>query len=141
MKMIDRQTFTRRSLLQGTAASVAAAGLGVAGKAASGATRKKTENGDQSCDGEILGQGDFRYRAHRYWGRLDRAKYPVRDGHGIAEDRNGRIIFLTNDAHNNLIAYDRPGTFLGRVGESLPHRAWFGYHRSPRGRPLLDNRS
>ena len=120
MKMIDRQTFTRRSLLQGTAASVAAAGLGVAGKAASGATRKKTENGDQSCDGEILGQGDFRYRAHRYWGRLDRAKYPVRDGHGIAEDRNGRIIFLTNDAHNNLIAYDRPGTFLAAWENRYP---------------------
>jgi hypothetical protein len=40
---------------------------------------------------------------------LDRAHYPVKDCHGITEDRNGRIVLLTNDTRNNLIAYDKKG--------------------------------
>jgi peptidylamidoglycolate lyase len=60
---------------------------------------------------EILGQGAFRYRVNRFWGRLDRKLHPVRDCHGIAEDSAGRIVALTNDTHNNLIAYDKSGLF------------------------------
>jgi peptidylamidoglycolate lyase len=120
MKMFDRQTFSRRSLLRGTATSLTAAGLGVLGKSASAAARKKAESGDQSCDGEILGQGDFRYRARRHWGLLDRAHYPVKDCHGITEDRNGRIVLLTNDTHNNLIAYAKPGSFLAAWESRFP---------------------
>jgi hypothetical protein len=33
----------------------------------------------------------------------------VKDCHGISEDRNGRIVLLTNDTHNNLIAYSKAG--------------------------------
>jgi len=58
---------------------------------------------------ELLGQGAFRYRANRFWGRLDRRRYPVADCHGICEDRAGRIVMLTNDTRNNLIAYSRAG--------------------------------
>ncbi len=120
MKSLDRQTFSRRSMLRGTAASLAAAAGAGALSIPANATPKRSEADDRSCDGEILGQGDFRYRAHRYWGKLERAKYPVRDGHGIAEDRNGRVIFLTNDTHNNLIAYDRPGKFLAAWENRFP---------------------
>ncbi len=120
MTLFDRQTFSRRSLLRGTTVSAAAASLGIFGKGANADTHSKTEAGETSCDGEILGQGDFRYRARRYWGRLDRAKYPVRDCHGIAEDRNGRIVLLTNDTHNNLIAYDKPGKFLAAWENRFP---------------------
>src|SRR6202030_2953383 len=67
---------------------------------------------EREFDGEILGQGACRYRAHRHWGLLDRDKYPVRDCHGITEDRAGRIVTLTNDTRNNLIAYTRAGGFL-----------------------------
>jgi peptidylamidoglycolate lyase len=119
MTIFDRTLFSRRSMMRGAAASLAAAAVGVAGKPAQ-AANKKSLSSDQSCDGEILGQGDFRYRAHRHWGRLKRSKYPVKDGHGIAEDRNGRIIFLTNDTHNNLIAYDRPGNFLAAWENRFP---------------------
>ena len=47
--------------------------------------------------------------AHRHWGVLDRTHYPVKDCHGITEDRNGRIVLLTNNTHNNLVAYDESG--------------------------------
>lgn len=68
---------------------------------------------DQTVTGgsETFGQGIFRYRADRLWGYLDREQYPVRDCHGIAEDSAGRVVLLTNDVHNNLIAYDKSGTF------------------------------
>jgi hypothetical protein len=50
--------------------------------------------------------------AHRHRGVLDRTHYPVKDCHGITEDRNGRIVLLTNNTHNNLVAYDKSGRFL-----------------------------
>jgi len=59
---------------------------------------------------DTLGQGAFQYRADRYWGRLNPDVHPVRDCHGIAEDSLGRIVVLTNDTRNNLIAYDKAGS-------------------------------
>lgn len=105
-------TCSRRTLLgQGAIA------LGGIVAAAGGAADASTARGrDEQCGGEILGQGKFRYRARRLWGRLDRGKYPVRDCHGISEDRDGRIVLLTNDTHNNLIAYGKSGS-LSRAWE------------------------
>jgi peptidylamidoglycolate lyase len=93
---------SRRSLLKGTAGSLAAAGL-MALEAPESLLGQNKASANSDCDGEILGQGEFRYRA------LDRARYPVKDCHGMTEDRNGRMILLTNDTRNNLIAYDKKG--------------------------------
>jgi len=68
-------------------------------------------------DGEILGQGRFKYRAVQFWGYPSDAQYPVNDCHGIAEDVEGRIVLLTNDVRNNLIAYRKDGT-VTRAWES-----------------------
>lgn len=59
---------------------------------------------------DILGQGLFRYRAFSHWGQLDHHRYPVKECHGITEDSKGRVVLLTNDTHNNLIAYSKNGT-------------------------------
>jgi peptidylamidoglycolate lyase len=101
--------YSRRALLtHGTL------GLGgVASFASSAAGGHTPSDGD---DAEVLGQGRFRYRARRLWGRLDPHKYPVRDCHGISLDRDGRIVVLTNDTHNNLIAYSKTGS-LSRAWE------------------------
>jgi hypothetical protein len=48
MKMSERQMFSRRSVLRGTAVSLGAAGLGAFEKPANAAKRKKSEAGDQS---------------------------------------------------------------------------------------------
>ena len=74
----------------------------------------------KNLEGEILGQGEFRYRANRFWGVLDRERYPVQDCHGISEDRHGRIVTLTNHARNNLIAYDKGGGFLAAWERRFP---------------------
>jgi hypothetical protein len=109
MGIPNQQTISRRRLLKGCAASAAATFVASANPAV--VFGKETPLSDNSYDGEILGQAEFRYRAIRYWGLLDRVRYPVKDCHGIAEDREGRIVLLTNDTHNNLIAYQKNGKF------------------------------
>ena len=76
---------------------------------------KLKANHDQMSDlkhDEILGQGNFKYRVNRYWGRLERSQHPVNDCHGIIEDAAGRILLLTNNTQNNIIAYSKKGEFL-----------------------------
>jgi hypothetical protein len=100
---------SRRSVL--TSAPLALAGLGATPQLRAGAPTA-TRMAAAGCEAPVhLGQGAFQYHANRYWGLLDRQRYPVADGHGIAEDRSGRIVMLTNDTHNNLIAYSRRGGF------------------------------
>ncbi len=69
---------------------------------------------------EILGQGDFQYRVNRYWGRLDRSEHPVNDCHGIIEDKEGRILLLTNNTQNNIIAYSKQGEYLSSWEHRFP---------------------
>lgn len=107
---------SRRSLLLQGAALFTAAAASAPSRAAAAAVRE----GCASADGELLGQGNFRYRADRFWGLLDHWKYPVKDCQGIARNRHGRIVLLTNDTHNNLIAYTKAGGLV---------RAW--EHRYP----------
>ncbi|MBI3475726.1 MAG: 6-bladed beta-propeller [Acidobacteria bacterium] len=118
--MTNRTVLSRRSLLKNAVGPMAAAGmLTIAGTGELFATTTPSRSNDD-CDGEILGQGEFRYRAHRHWGQLDRAHYPVKDCHGITEDRHGRIVLLTNDTHNNLISYEKNGKFSAAWESRFP---------------------
>ena len=108
----DRYRLSRRLLVARAAAVLTA----FASSSAPADARKP----DHDSDGEILGQGVFRYRAHRQWGLLDRDRYPVRDCHGITEDRAGRVVTLTNDIRNNLIAYSKAGVFRAAWENRFP---------------------
>jgi peptidylamidoglycolate lyase len=112
MKATNPRAISRRSLLAKAAASVATASLMDCATPTSASVLEGPGPVKNECEGEILGQDNFRYRARRRWGLLDRSRYPVKDCHGMAEDRKGRIVLLTNDTHNNLIAYDKSGKFL-----------------------------
>lgn len=68
---------------------------------------------------EIIGQGDFRYRRVPDWGVLG-DKTPVNDCHGLAQDREGHIVLLTNHAANNVIIYDRSGRLVHKWGTAFP---------------------
>lgn len=111
---------SRRSLLSGTAQSLAAAGVLSGFQLDKLRAEEHSDSSSTACDGEVLGQGALRYRAQRHWGQLDRAHYPVKDCHGMTEDRNGRIVLLTNDTHNNLIAYDKSGKFMAAWETRFP---------------------
>src|SRR6202046_1368467 len=114
----DQYRLSRRFLLARAAsmltalASASASVMGadvVAADARKPPGSQENSKSGQEFDGEILGQGAFRYRAHRHWGLLDPDHYPVRDCHGITEDRAGRVVTLTNHTRNNLIAYSKAG--------------------------------
>lgn len=68
----------------------------------------------------VLGQGNFRYRVVPGWGVLDPAKTPVKDCHGLARDRAGHIILLTNHTANNVIVYDHQGRLVHKWGAQFP---------------------
>jgi peptidylamidoglycolate lyase len=112
-------SLSRRSLLTRGPVALATA---TAALSASSTTRAASRQPDspRSGEGEILGQGEFRYRANRFWGVLDRQRYPVQDCHGISEDRHGRIVTLTNHMRNNLIAYNKGGGFLAAWETRFP---------------------
>jgi peptidylamidoglycolate lyase len=98
---------------------MAAAG-GVAAVGTHSMAHAAAQDTGKTAVGEILGQGALRFRANRMWGLLDRARYPVKDCHGIAEDRSGRIVMLTNETRNNLIAYSKEGEFIAAWESRFP---------------------
>lgn len=67
----------------------------------------------------VLGQGKFRYRVVPDWGILG-PDTPVKDCHGLARDREGHIILLTNHTANNVIVYDRRGRLVHKWGTQFP---------------------
>jgi len=66
-----------------------------------------------------LGQGDFRYRVVKGWGVLDKDT-PVKDCHGMAQTRDGRVFLLTNHTANNVVIYSKEGKLLGKWGTAWP---------------------
>ncbi|MBI1317975.1 MAG: 6-bladed beta-propeller [Candidatus Hydrogenedens sp.] len=91
-----------------------------AGAAAAGLMLRPADGWAEEGDDIVLGQGDFRYRVVPGWGVLDPEKHPVRDCHGMVEDKQGRIILLTNHTQNNVIVYDKAGNFLESWGNKYP---------------------
>jgi peptidylamidoglycolate lyase len=73
----------------------------------------------QGAAAPVLGQGEFRYRVVPGWGILGAAT-PVKDCHGLACDREGHIILLTNHPANHVIVYDRAGRLVHKWGTQFP---------------------
>lgn len=68
---------------------------------------------------QILGQGRHRYRVVPNWGVLD-DKTPVKNCHGLVQDREGHIILLTDHTSNNVIVYDKRGKLVSKWGTQFP---------------------
>lgn len=113
----------REFLLSATGVAAATAGATVLGMEteAQGARGGAGAGGaDGAGDEPLLGQGAFRYRVLRGWGHLDRAKVPVENCHAITEDRDGRIVVLTDDIRNNIIVYTKAGGFVSKREDRFP---------------------
>ena len=94
---------------------------GLVGLAAPGMASARTgERHRHAQGGEVLGQGAFRYRVDQSWGVLDPQRYPVEDCQAVVEDRQGRILVLTNDTRNNLLAYSKSGAVLSAWEHRFP---------------------
>ena len=71
-------------------------------------------------DPMILGYNNKKYRINKDWGKLDFARYPVKDCHEMVQDSKGRILLLTNETKNNVIIYDKKGKLLETWGTEYP---------------------
>lgn len=69
---------------------------------------------------EVLGHGEFRYRAEIGWGSLDPARTPVNNCHEMVMDARGRLIMVTDEPRNNVLVYDRSGRLLDSWGTEFP---------------------
>jgi len=67
----------------------------------------------------VLGQGEWRYRVVPGWGVLDE-KTPVKNCHGMVQDREGHLILLTDHVANNVIIYDEAGKLVSKWGTQFP---------------------
>jgi len=70
---------------------------------------------------EIIGHGNFRYRVHRDWGRLDASVTPVNNCHEMVQDRQGRLIMIGDETQNNILIYDTAGKLLDTWGTEYPY--------------------
>ena len=100
---------TRRNFLAATAALGAAplAAVNIIGKAA-----------DPEAD--IIGHGDFRYRAHHHWAKINPFKTHINNCHEMVEDSKGRLIMLGDDARNNIIIFNKDGEVVEQWGHIYP---------------------
>lgn len=90
------------------------------------------------ADDEILGQGDFRYRVVNGWAAESLAKVAVKNGHAVAIDTKGRLLFLTDDPRNNVIILDRKtGDLLGHWTARMPGAHGMALAMEPNGREVL----
>ena len=71
-------------------------------------------------DEVILGHNNKRYRIDKKWSRVDASKHPVNDCHEMVQDKQGRIILLTNETKNNVIIYDKSGNLISTWGHEYP---------------------
>lgn len=69
---------------------------------------------------EITGHGNFTYEVDKEWGIQDPSKIPVKDCHEMVQDKQGRLILLTNHTSNNIIIYDTSGKVLKTWGLEFP---------------------
>lgn len=69
---------------------------------------------------EVIGHGEFQYRVHQAWGKLDSATTPVNNCHEMVLDSRGRLIMITDDTTNNIIVYDKSGKLLTKWGNDFP---------------------
>jgi peptidylamidoglycolate lyase len=68
----------------------------------------------------ILGHNNKRYRLNTKWSQLSPEQNPVKDCHEMVQDKQGRIILLTNETKNNVIVYDKSGKLITSWGHEYP---------------------
>src|ERR671921_2533772 len=70
--------------------------------------------------GKVYGHNGMLYRMDEKWGVLNPGKYPVNDCHEMVQDKQGRIILLTNETKNNVLIYSTDGKVLDNWGHIFP---------------------
>ena len=69
---------------------------------------------------KAYGYNGMRYTLDTAWSKADVRRYPVNDCHEMVQDKNGRILLLTNETHNNILIYDTDGRLIDSWGHEFP---------------------
>src|SRR5579863_988237 len=69
---------------------------------------------------KAYGYNGMLYTLDTAWSKADTQRYPVNDCHEMIQDKNGRILLLTNETHNNVLIYDTDGQLLDSWGHDFP---------------------
>lgn len=70
--------------------------------------------------GPTFGHNGMKYEMDLKWGTLDSSKYPVNDCHEMVQDKQGRILLLTNETKNNILIYNTAGKLMDSWGHEFP---------------------
>ena len=69
---------------------------------------------------QAYGHNEMTYTLNTQWGALNPGKTPVNDCHEMVQDSKGRILLLTNETKNNVIIYNKSGSFIESWGTEFP---------------------
>jgi peptidylamidoglycolate lyase len=68
----------------------------------------------------VYGHNEMTYTLNTQWGALNPEKTPVNDCHEMVQDAKGRILLLTNETKNNVIIYNKSGSYIESWGTDFP---------------------
>lgn len=77
-------------------------------------------NRPKSADDLIIGQGDFRYKVDKAWGKIGPSETPLLNCHEMVQDSKGRLIMIGDHTHNNILIFDKSGKLLDYWGSAYP---------------------
>ena len=66
------------------------------------------------------GYNGMLYTLDTAWSKANTQQYPVNDCHEMVQDKQGRILLLTNETHNNVLIYDTNGQLMDSWGHDFP---------------------
>src|SRR6476646_5269565 len=68
----------------------------------------------------LYGHNGMQYSLDTNWADLNKTIYPVNDCHEMVQDKQGRILLLTNETKNNVLIYNTKGKLLDTWGHEFP---------------------
>lgn len=69
---------------------------------------------------KVYGHNSMKYALDLDWCKADPLKNPVNDCHEMVQDKNGRILLLTNETKNNVMIFNTSGKLLNTWGHEFP---------------------
>ena len=76
--------------------------------------------GTAHAEPPVLGQGDFRYQLVEGWAAEALQSVSIKNGHSMAIDKSGRILFLTDDPKNNIVILNAAGSLITTWTARMP---------------------
>ncbi|RFM27831.1 NHL repeat-containing protein [Deminuibacter soli] len=70
--------------------------------------------------GKVYGYNNMLYTVDTAWSKCNPQQYPVNDCHEMVQDKQGRILLLTNETKNNVLIYNTSGQLLDAWGHNFP---------------------